>query len=77
MKTLLHATRVLHRNHAGGSWRSKTMKFGGLCAKGEQMVQIHEIVVQNVPVMYANDRFHFVIIEEAIVSPRCNETYIK
>lgn len=77
---------VLHPQHVGvvvaegvtgGSWRSKTMKFGALCAKGEQMVQIHRVLVTNVPVMHCGDRFGFSSIDEAVVSPSCKKTYIR
>lgn len=77
---------ILHPHHpdevvavgiTGGSWRSKTMKFGALCVKGEQMVQIHKVAIPNVRVLYSEDRFQFDSIDEAVVNPSCTKVYIK
>lgn len=71
---ILHPDRgdtIVAEGRTGGSWKSPNHKFGSLCAEGEQMVQIHKIII---PI---DDRQPFTLLDHALVKPLGSSVYIK
>ncbi|KAG0572779.1 hypothetical protein KC19_VG124300 [Ceratodon purpureus] len=38
-------TTIVAEGRTEGSWKSPSLKFGSLCKEGEQMVQIHKLII--------------------------------
>ncbi|KAG0573148.1 hypothetical protein KC19_VG152500 [Ceratodon purpureus] len=61
----------------GGSWKAKSQKLGTLCQQGEQMVQIHKVLVPHVPLLHLESRQPFQCLEEAIAKSTGSNVFIK
>ncbi|KAG0575256.1 hypothetical protein KC19_VG330800 [Ceratodon purpureus] len=68
---------VVAEGRAGGSWKAPSTKFGHLCTEGQQMVQIHKIIVPNLPLPFIEERQPFTILEHAFVKPSGSNVYVK
>ena len=68
---------IVAEGRTGGSWKSHSAKFGKFCSEGEQMVQIHKILVPNLPLIFVEDRQPFTLLEHALVKPSGSSVYIK
>ena len=67
---------IVAEGRTGGSWKSHSAKFGSLCSEGEQMVQIHKILVPNLPLIFVEDRQPFTLLEHALMKPSRSSVYI-
>ena len=72
-----HGNSVVAEGRTGGSWKSPKQKFGSLCTEGEQMVQIHKIIIPGVQLIFNEDRHPFKTLEEALVKPSGSSVYVK
>ena len=61
----------------GGSWKAKASKLGHLCGPGEQMIQVHKVLVPNVQLLYPEERQAFKFLEDAVVKPTGSNVFIK
>ena len=52
---------VVAEGRTDGSWKSPSGRFGSLCHEGEQMVQIHKILIPDLPLIFIEDRQPFSI----------------
>ena len=68
---------VVAEGRTGGSWKAKAQKFGRLCAVGEQMVQIHRVLVPNLRLLHLEERQPFETLEDAVVKPTGSNVYVK
>ena len=51
--------------------------LGPLCELGQQMVQVHRIVIPGVPLMFIEDRHHATTLDGAVTPPGQKPLYIK
>lgn len=72
-----HGDTVVAEGRAGASWKAPSGKFGNMCREGQQMVQIHKIIVPNLPLPIMEDRQPFTILEHALVKPSGSSVYVK
>ena len=68
---------IVAEGRTGGSWKSPSQKLGTLCSNGEQMVQIHKLIVPNLPLLLIEDRQPFTLLEHAVVKPSGSSVYVK
>ena len=68
---------VVAEGKAGGSWKSRKSKFGSLCSNGQQMVQVHKIIVPNLRLMYVEDRQPMTTMDQALVKSSGSSVYVK
>ena len=68
---------IVAEGRTGGSWKSPSQKFGLLCAEGQQMVQIHRILVPNLPLIFIEERQPFTLMDHAVVKPSGSSVYVK
>ena len=69
--------RIVAEGRSGGSWKSPKQKFGSLCKDGEQMVQVHKILIADVPLMFIEDRQPFTLLDHALVKASGSSVYVK
>ena len=72
-----HGNTIVAEGRTGGSWKSPSQKYGSLCSEGEQMVQIHKILKQNLPLPIIEDRVPFTTMDQALVKPSGSSVYVK
>lgn len=72
-----HGNTIVAEGRAGGSWKSPSARLGSLCAEGQQMVQVHKIIVPNVPLVFTEDRHPFTTLDQALVKPSGSSVYVK
>ncbi|KAG0625678.1 hypothetical protein M758_2G072900 [Ceratodon purpureus] len=68
---------VVADGKTGGSWKAKTLKFGHLCNKGEQMVQVHQIRVPKCRLLHVEEKQAFSTLDDALVKSRGSNVFIK
>ena len=68
---------IVAEGRSGGSWKSPSSKFGHLCSEGQQMVQVHKILVPNIPLIFVESRQHFTLLDHAVVKPSGSSVYVK
>ncbi|KAG0594975.1 hypothetical protein M758_UG127900 [Ceratodon purpureus] len=68
---------IVAEGRTGGSWKCTSGKFGSLCKDGEQMVQIHKLIVVNLPLIFIEDRQPFTLLDHALVKPSKSSVYVK
>ncbi|KAG0624622.1 hypothetical protein M758_3G261800 [Ceratodon purpureus] len=61
----------------GGSWKAKAQKLGNLCQQGEQMVQIHKVLVQKVRLLHVEERQPFQFLDDAVVKCVGSNVFVK
>ena len=69
--------RVVAEGKTGGSWKAKAQKFGHLCDPGEQMVQIHRVIVPNTRLLHVEVRQPFQTVDDAVVKPTGSNVFVK
>ncbi|KAG0574017.1 hypothetical protein KC19_VG228300 [Ceratodon purpureus] len=69
--------KIVAEGRIGGCWKSPSQKFGNLCSEGHQMVQIHRILVPNLPLIFVEERQPFTMLEHALVKPSGSSVYVK
>ena len=72
-----HGETVVAEGRAGASWKAPSAKYGNLCSEGEQMVQIHKIIVPNLRLAIVEDRQPFTVLEHALVKASGSSVYMK
>jgi hypothetical protein len=65
------------RGKVGASWKNTKGLLGPLCEPGQQMVQVHRIVIPGVPLMFIEDRHHAMTLDGAVTPPGHKPLYIK
>ena len=69
---------IVAEGRAGGSWKCPTQKFGHLCSFGDQMVQVHRLILGNHRLLHSEERNPgFATLKDAIVKPKFSNVYIK
>ncbi|KAG0596126.1 hypothetical protein M758_UG226500 [Ceratodon purpureus] len=68
---------VIAEGRTGGSWKARAQKLGNLCGPGEQMVQIHRILIPNMRLVHLKDRQRFLTVDDAVVKPSGSNVFIK
>ena len=61
----------------GGSWKAKAQKLGNLCRQGEQMVQIHKVLLPNIRLIHVEERQPFRYLEDALVKSKGSNVFVK
>ncbi|KAG0574226.1 hypothetical protein KC19_VG245500 [Ceratodon purpureus] len=77
---ILHPTcgkTIVAEGRARGSWKCPSGKYGVLCAEGQQMVQVHKIIVPNLPLMHIEERHNLKTLDQALVKPLGSNVYVK
>ena len=69
--------KVIAEGKTGGSWKAKAQKLGHLCNQGQQMVQVHRIIIQNVRLLHVEERQPFLTVDEAVVKPTGSNVFVK
>ena len=69
--------KVVAEGKSGGSWKAKTQKFGHLCAKGEQMVQVHVINIEKCRLLHVEGRQPFTVLDDAVVKRTGSNVFVK
>ncbi|KAG0573342.1 hypothetical protein KC19_VG169900 [Ceratodon purpureus] len=72
-----HGDKIVAEGRTGGSWKSPSQKYGNLCKEGEQMLQIHRIVVPNLPLLFIEERQPFRVMEHALVKSSGSIIHVK
>ena len=72
-----HGNNIVAEGRTGGSWKSPSGKFGLLCQEGEQMVQIHKILIPGLRLIFIEERQPFTILDHALVKPSGSSVYVK
>ncbi|KAG0595081.1 hypothetical protein M758_UG137600 [Ceratodon purpureus] len=68
---------VVAEGRTSGSWKCKSQKLGHLCKDGEKMVQIHKVIVPNLPLIFIEERQPFTLMDHALVKPCRSSVYVK
>ncbi|KAG0596869.1 hypothetical protein M758_UG290800 [Ceratodon purpureus] len=68
---------VVAEGKTGGSWKARAQKFGHLCNNGEKMVQIHRVLIPNLPLLHIESRQPFRTIDDALVKPTGSNVFVK
>ncbi|KAG0575081.1 hypothetical protein KC19_VG316500 [Ceratodon purpureus] len=72
-----HGDTIIAEGRIGGSWKSPSGRYGSLCAEGEHMVQLHRIVVSNLPLLFVKQRQPFTLMGHALVKPKGSNVYVR
>ena len=72
-----HPDKVVAEGKSGGSWKARTQKLGHLCAKGEQMVQVHVINIQKCRLLHVEERQAFKVLDDAVVKKTGSTVFVK
>ncbi|KAG0575076.1 hypothetical protein KC19_VG316000 [Ceratodon purpureus] len=64
-----HGGNIVGEGRTGGSWKAQSRMMGSLCSEGEQMVQVHKVLIPNVPLVFVETRQPFTLLDHAIVKP--------
>ncbi|KAG0588034.1 hypothetical protein KC19_2G210300 [Ceratodon purpureus] len=68
---------VIAEGKTGGSWKARAQKLGNLCGSGEQMVQVHRILIPNMPLLHVEDRQSFLTVDDAVVKASGSNIFVK
>ena len=68
---------IVAEGRTGGSWKSPSQKLGNLCHEGEQMVQVHKIIVPNLRLLFIEERQPFTLLDHALVKSSGSSVYVK
>ena len=68
---------VVAEGRSGSSWKSPKGKFGSLCSEGQQMVQVHKVIVPNLPLIHLEERHSFTTLDQVVVKPSGSSVYVK
>ncbi|KAG0572853.1 hypothetical protein KC19_VG130200 [Ceratodon purpureus] len=69
--------RVVAEGKIGGSWKSPSCKSRKLCVEGQQMIQVHNVFVPNLPLIYVEERQPFTTLDHALVKSNGSSVYVK
>ncbi|KAG0597005.1 hypothetical protein M758_UG303400 [Ceratodon purpureus] len=69
--------KAMAEGRTGGSWRAKAQKFGNLCQQGEQMVQIHKVLVPNIRLLQVEARQLFEYLDDAVMKSTGSNVFVK